>query len=103
MRVYNRFEAFKTKALMQYIRNFFEDGDCSNLVLDGLYVDEKEINDMLVLAHEYNMTNDVKTIQLSDCGLLDEHSMTVINILFKLPYFSNQTFFFKMYSLIAEK
>ncbi len=80
------FEAFKTQAVIKFIRNFFEAGHCSHLRLDGLYVTEHEVMDLMAIATEYQATEKVQSVNLADCGFLDENAGCLINLLFGLPY-----------------
>jgi len=80
------FESFKTRALLRYVMNLVEDGQMSDLHLDGLSFGQREINEMIGLLSRYDATDQVFVVSLVDNALDDDSVNLILQLIFSLPY-----------------
>jgi hypothetical protein len=80
------FESFKTHALVKYIMNLIEGDLVTDLHLDGLNFNNRELNEMVTILQKYEATEKVYVISLADNGLDEDSINLILQIVFLLPY-----------------
>merc|ERR1719456_1356579 len=80
------FEAFKTRALIRYVMNLIEAGECGFLFLDSLSFSMREVNEMLGMISRYSVEEKIFAISLAQNGLKDDSVNLILQMCFTLPY-----------------
>merc|ERR1719456_1198616 len=80
------FEQFKTRSLIRFVGNQFENGSTSMIYLDGLHLTEREVQEIHNLMRQYDVLDKVHSLVLSDNGLTDELVNLILQIIFSIPY-----------------
>lgn len=80
------FETFKTRALIRYVMNLIEAGECSFLYLDSLSFSNREVNEMLGMIARYNVEQKIFSCSLASNGLKDDCVNLILQMCFTLPY-----------------
>merc|ERR1719456_1182279 len=66
------FESFKTRALIRYVMNLIEAGECGFLFLDSLSFSMREVNEMLGMISRYSVEEKIFSVSLATNGLKDD-------------------------------
>merc|ERR1719359_1197897 len=80
------FEQFKTRPLIRFVGNQFENASTSMIYLDGLHLTEREVQEIHNLMRQYEVLDKVNALVLSDNGLTDEIVNLLLQIIFSIPY-----------------
>jgi len=80
------FESFKTRALTRYVMNLIEGEMATDLHLDGLSFNKREIKEMLLLIPRYEATEKIYVVSLIDNGLEDDSVNMILQLVYMLPY-----------------
>mmetsp|Transcript_35372 Transcript_35372/g.101599 ORF Transcript_35372/g.101599 Transcript_35372/m.101599 type:complete len:932 (-) Transcript_35372:98-2893(-) len=80
------FESFKTRALLRYVMNLIEGDLMGDMHLDSLSFGQREMNEMMHLLQNYDATDKVFVISLTDNGLDDGCLNLLLQLAFGLPY-----------------
>lgn len=80
------FESFKTRALIRYVMNLIEGDLVTDLHLDGLQFNNRELNEMVTMLQRYDATEKVYVISFVDNGLDEDSINLLLQLVFLLPY-----------------
>jgi|Transcript_109973 hypothetical protein len=80
------FESFKTRALIRYVMNLIEGDLVTDLHLDGLQFNNRELNEMVTMLQRYDATEKVYVVSFVDNGLDEDSVNLILQLVFLLPY-----------------